>query len=76
MAYIMALPPRDKRFLNTAVSRKVVGKSARDNPERYCGWFCLPCSRKEIEIMAREATGICSRVLIESNKSRFDSYSR
>ena len=21
----------------TAVSRKVVGKSARDNPERYCG---------------------------------------
>ena len=24
---------------NTAISRKVVGKSARDNPERYCGWF-------------------------------------
>ena len=23
----------------TAISRKVVGKSARDNPERYCGWF-------------------------------------
>ena len=23
----------------TAVSRKVVGKSERDNPERYCGWF-------------------------------------
>ena len=23
----------------TAVSRKVVGKSARNNPERYCGWF-------------------------------------
>ena len=22
----------------TAISRKVVGKSARDNPERYCGW--------------------------------------
>ena len=22
-----------------AISRKVVGKSARDNPERYCGWF-------------------------------------
>ena len=21
----------------TAISRKVVGKSARDNPERYCG---------------------------------------
>ena len=28
-------------FLNqlTAISRKVVGKSARANPERYCGWF-------------------------------------
>ena len=24
---------------NTAIWRKVVGKSARDNPERYCGWF-------------------------------------
>ena len=23
----------------TAISRKVVGKSPRDNPERYCGWF-------------------------------------
>ena len=46
----------------TAVSRKIVGKSARDNPGRYCGWFCLPCSPKEIEIMAREATDICSRV--------------
>ena len=26
-------------LLYTAISRKVVGKSARDNPERYCGWF-------------------------------------
>ena len=26
-------------MLNTAISRKVVGKSARDNPERHCGWF-------------------------------------
>ena len=23
----------------TVISRKLVGKSARDNPERYCGWF-------------------------------------
>ena len=60
----------------TAVSRKVVGKSARDNPERYCGWFCLPCSPKKFERMAREVTDMCSRVLMESNKSRFDSYSR
>ena len=28
-----------KVLLYTAISRKVVGKSARDNPERYCGWF-------------------------------------
>ena len=27
--------------LYTAISRKVIGKSARDNPERYCGWFVL-----------------------------------
>ena len=26
-------------YLYTAISRKFVGKSARDNPERYCGWF-------------------------------------
>ena len=24
---------------NTAIWRKVVGKSVRDNPERHCGWF-------------------------------------
>ena len=53
--------------------RKVVGKNARDNPERYCGWFCLPCSPKKFERMEREATDICSRVLMESNKSRFNS---
>ena len=23
----------------TAISKKVVEKSACDNPERYCGWF-------------------------------------
>ena len=23
----------------TSISIKVVGKSARNNPERYCGWF-------------------------------------
>ena len=60
----------------TAVSRKVVGKGARDNPERYCGWFCLPCSPKKFERMAREATDICSRVLMESSKSRLDGDSR
>ena len=27
------------RMKYTAISRKVVRKRARDNPERYCGWF-------------------------------------
>ena len=37
------------QFLNTAISRKVVGKSARYNPERHCGWFCVYCSSKKFE---------------------------
>ena len=60
----------------TAISRKVVGKSARDNLERYCGWLWGHCSSKKFERMVREATDICLRVLKESNKSRFDSFSR
>ena len=31
--------PRGHEHSHTAISRKVVGKSARNNPERYCGWF-------------------------------------
>ena len=27
------------QMLYTAISRKVVGKSACDNPGRHCGWF-------------------------------------
>ena len=42
---------------------------------RYCGWFWVDYSSKEFERMAREATAVCLRVLKESNKSRFDSYS-
>ena len=42
---------------------------------RYCGWFWVDYSSKEFERMAREATDVCLRVLKESNKSRFDSYS-
>ena len=48
--------------LNTAISKKVVGKSARANPERYC-WFCVHCSSKKFERMAREAIKVCLRVL-------------
>ena len=57
---VVHLSLRTHDLLYTAVSRKVVGKSARDNPERYCGWFCLPCSPKKFERMAGEATDICS----------------
>ena len=59
----------------TAISRKVVGKSARDNPERYCGWFWVHRCSKKFERLAREVMDVCLRVLNESNKSRFDSYS-
>ena len=61
--------------LCTAISRKVVGKSARDNPERYYGRFCVLCSSQKFETMAREAMNICLLVLKESSKSKFDSYS-
>ena len=57
----------------TAISKKVVGKSARDNPERDCGWFWGHCSSKKFKRMAREAVEVCLLVLKESNKSRFDS---
>ena len=59
----------------TAISRKVVGESARDNPERYCGWFWVHCSSKKFKRIAREAMDVCLRLLKESNKGRFDSYS-
>ena len=36
-------------------------KSACDNPERYCGG--IHCCLKKFERMAREAMGICLRVL-------------
>ena len=53
-------------LVNTAISRKIVEKSARDNSERYCGWFGVHCFSKKFE---------CLRVLKESNKSKFDSCS-
>ena len=62
----------------TGTSRKIVGKSVRDNTERYCGWFLVHCSSKKFERMSREAMvamDLCLRVLKESNKSRLDSCS-
>ena len=51
----------------TATSRKLVGKSARYNPERYCRWFWVRCSSKKFERRAQEAMDVCLRVLKESN---------
>ena len=57
-----------------AISGKVVGKSAREYPERYCGLLWVHCFSKKFERMTREAMDVCLRVLKESSKSRFDSY--
>ena len=58
----------------TAISRNV-RKNACDNPERYCGWVCVHCFSKKFERMAREAMDLFLRVLKESSKSNFDSFS-
>ena len=49
-------------------------KSARDNPERYCGWFLFHFCSKKSERRAREAMDVCLWVLKESNKSTFEGY--
>ena len=36
-------------YMKTAVSKKVVGKSARDNPERYCGQFVSPVLQRKLK---------------------------
>ena len=59
----------------TAITRKVVGKSVRDNPERYCGWLWVHSSSKKFKRMARETIDVCLWVLKESNKSRFEGVS-
>ena len=59
---------RSKYHLHTAISRKVVGKSARDNSERYCEWFWVLWSLKKFERMAREAMDVCLQLLKERTK--------
>ena len=44
----MIEPHALSEFLYTAISRKVVGQSARDNPERYCGLFLSSLFFKEV----------------------------
>ena len=36
--------PRRSLSVHTAILREFVGKSVRDNPERYFGWFCIHSS--------------------------------
>ena len=43
--------------MNTAISREVVGKCARDNPERHCGWFWVHCSSKKFERICTRGHG-------------------
>ena len=62
-------------FLHTAISRKVVGKVHATIPKGIVGGFEFTVLSKKFERMAREAMDIGLRVLKESNKSRFDSYS-
>ena len=61
----------NRRSFVYSISRKFVGKSARDNPERYCGWFWVQCSLKKFERMAQEAMDVFATAK-GSNKSRFD----
>ena len=58
----------DNNLQHTAILRKVVRKSAPDNPERYCGWFWVHCSLKKYERMAQKAMDVCLQMLKESNK--------
>ena len=45
------------RVRNTAISRKVDGKSASDNPERHCGWFWVHCSSEKFERIGTKGHG-------------------
>ena len=56
--------------MHTAISKKVVGKSACDNPERYCGWFWKKFWRN-----GARGHWLCFLVVKRSSKGRFDSYS-
>ena len=40
----------------TAISREVF-ESARDNPERHCGWFWVLCSSKKFERIGTKGRG-------------------
>ena len=45
-------------------------------PKGVVGGFVSPVLQRNLKELARKAMKMCLRVLMESNKSRFDSYSR
>ena len=45
-------------------------------PKRIVGGFEFTVLQRNLKELARQATKMCWRMLTESNKSRFDSYSR
>ena len=71
---LVKLPNLKVKSLKRVKIWKFVGWSARDKPERYCGWFWVHWFSKKFERMAREAMDICLQVLKESNKRRLESY--
>ena len=62
--------------VSAAISRNVVGKSARDNPERHCGWFKVHCSLMNFERIGTKSHGNVFASAKGKQQSRFDSYSR
>ena len=62
------------RSRDTAISKNVVGKSACDNPERYCGLFWDHCSSQKFWKNGTRDHGLCFPGLKRSSKSRFYSY--
>ena len=57
------------------MERKIAFILSTSSTERYCGWVFIHCFSKKFERMTRVAMDVCWRVLKESNKSSFDSYS-
>ena len=67
--YIMEI----QLYLDTAIFETGCHKSARNNPERYCGWFWGHCSSKKFERMAWKTTDIPLRVLKLRNATKVGS---
>ena len=44
--------------LDLQLFRERLSESARDNPERYYGWFWVYCSSKKFERMARDVCDV------------------